>query len=337
MRQRQYALYLMLCLVVSCTLITACAREERAAPDPPTPTLYHAPIIHIGEPTTVVPEPPPTPANSRTTDILLLGIDRRGNDIATNNTDTLVVFHLEPDAQRAVILSVPRDLYVEIPGHGQGRINIAYALGQYDSTGGLALAAETISNTLGIPIDHTVLVDFKAALTLIDAIGGVDINVPVAISDPTYPDDGAGYDPFYITAGQHHMDGDTALKYARTRATAGADFARSTRQRQLILAIQDQVLRLDLLPAMIARSPQIWSDLQGTIGTEMSLAQIVDLALTAQNVPAERITLAGIDQTYTTAYTTPEGAEVLLPNESKIKELITGLLETRDAAANLQQ
>jgi len=340
MRQRPYAMFLILCLVLGCTLITACAREQQATPAPaysPTPTPYHTPIVHIAEPTVAAPQPPPTPSSSRAMNILLLGVDRRGNNIATNNTDTLMVFHLEPEAKRAVILSVPRDLYVEIPGYGQRRINTAYALGRNDNTSGLALAAKTMSNTLGIPIDHTVLVDFKAAVILIDAIGGVDIDVPITISDPTYPDAGSGYDPFYLAAGEHHLDGDTALKYARTRATTGADFARAARQRQLIVAIRDQVLRLDLLPDLIARSPQIWADVQGTVETDMSLAKILDLALTAKTVPRESITLSGIDQTTTTAYTTPEGAQVLLPDKKKIEELINGLLETRDSAANLQQ
>jgi len=328
---------LALCLMIGCAVVTACRPTPPAAPETPTPTPYHAPIIHIDKPTPTASKPSATPASFEATNVLLLGADRRGSGIQTNNTDTLIIFHLEPDTRQMVILSVPRDLYVEIPGHGQGRINTAYALGQYDGTGGLELAAETISSTLGIPIDHTALIDFWAAITLVNAIGGVDVNVPYNISDPTYPSQGTGYEPFYLAAGTHHLDGEMALKYARTRATAGGDFDRTARQRQLVLAIQSRVLQLNLLPSLIARSPQIWRDLQGTVETHLTLSQIVDLALLATRIPSDRITLAGIDQTCTVPYTTAEGAEVLLPNKDKIHELIARTLSAHSETASAQQ
>jgi LCP family protein required for cell wall assembly len=317
--------------------MTACRHESPSTPVAPSPTPYHAPVIHINELTPVAAQPSPTPVANRAVNILFLGTDRRIGDEGSSNTDTLMIFHLEPDTRRMAIISIPRDLYVDIRGHGQSRINTAYALGEFDGTGGLILAAQTVSESLGVAIDHTVLVNFQAAVTLIDAIGGVDIDVPYAISDPTYPDQGIGYDPFYLSAGEQHLDGATALKYARTRASAGGDFDRAARQRQLVLAIRDQILQLELLPELIARSPQLWKDLQGTITTQLTLSQIVDLALIAQRITDERITVAGIDQTYTTPYTTPEGAQVLLPNEDKIHELITSLLETHDTQASVQQ
>jgi LCP family protein required for cell wall assembly len=265
-----------------------------------------------------------------------LGTDRRGSASDTDNTDTLMLLHLDPGARRAVILSIPRDLYVEIPGHGEGRINTAYAKGEQDGTGGLALARQAISATVSVPVQHVVLLDFRAFVALVDAIGGVDVDVPSAISDPTYPDSGTGFDPFYLSAGQQHLDGATALKYARTRATPGGDFDRGARQRQLMLAISHRITNLDLLPDLISRSPYLWSSLRNAVETDLTLGQMVDLAVLASRVPADRIVTAGVDQSCTRFWTTPSGADVLILDAGATETLITELFAPPSAAAAAQ-
>jgi LCP family protein required for cell wall assembly len=242
-----------------------------------------------------------------------------------------MLLYLDPNAQHAVILSLPRDLYVDIPGHGQGRINTAYGWGKEDGTGGLALAQQTVSRALGIPIQHVALVDFETFVTVVDAIGGIDVEVPYDISDPDYPDSGIGFDPFYISAGHHHLDGATALKYARTRATYGGDFDRTARQRQVVIAIREQVTQLDLLPDLIAQSPQLWSALQGAFESDLTLAEMVDLAVTASRIPADQITTAAVDETCTSPWVTPGGADVLLPDQSAIDTLVTTLFPQQSA------
>ena len=187
------------------------------------------------------------------------------------------------------------------------------------------MARETVSATLGIPVQHAVLLDFHAFVMLIDAIGGVDVDVPTTISDPTYPDSGIGYDPFTLPAGRQHLDGATALKYARTRAAPGGDFDRTARQRQLVLAVRDRVTSLDLLPGLIAQSPRLWAALQAAFETDLTLAEMVDLAVIASRVPADQIVTAGLDQTCTRFWTTPSGASVLLPDSSAIEALVTDL------------
>lgn len=295
------------------------------------------PIAHHATPTPMAPGPlnplPRPRSRHEPTTVLILGTDRRSSDGGTNNTDTLMLLHLDPNRRRAVILSLPRDLYVEIPGYGQARINAAYAWGERSGSGGLAVARETISTTLGIPVQHVALLDFHAFVTLIDAIGGVDVDVPHAISDPTYPDSGTGYDPFYLSAGQHHLDGATALKYARTRATPGGDFDRTARQRQLLLAVRDRVTGLGLLPGLIAQSPQLWSTLQTAVETDLTLGQIVDLAVTASHVPLDQIVSAGIDQSCTHSWTTPGGAAVLLIDGDATEALIADLFPSPPASA----
>jgi len=325
-------------LLLGLIALTSCSPAADTPPSP-TPTVYYAPPT----PTTPVASNPSTPLlvprsrpQDEATTVLLLGTDRRSPDGGIDNTDTLMLFHLDPNARRIVILSIPRDLHVEIPGHEQGRINTAYALGEQDGMGGLALARQTVSTTLGIPVQHAVCLNFDAFVTLINAIGGVDVDVPYDVSDPTYPDSGIGYDPFYLSAGQQHLDGATALRYARTRATPGDDFDRTTRQRQLVLAMRDRVTQLDMLPGLIAQSPQLWADLQTAFEADLTLGQIVDLAVIASRVPADQIVSAGIDQTCTHFWTTPGGAQVLVPNQTAIETLLTDLFSPPSATAATQ-
>lgn len=323
----------LLTIFVGLALVAACSHIPDTIMVEPTVTPYHAPIIHLTQPTQPPSAPSPSPSKSETLSVLLLGTDRRGPEGGTNNTDTLMLAQFDPGTHRIAVLSIPRDLYVDIPGHGSGRINTAYALGLNDGNGGLVLARETVSDTLGIPVQHAVLVDFQACVAIIDTIGGVDIEVPYDIYDATYPDQGTGYDPFYISAGEHHLGGDTALKYARTRATSAGDFDRAARQRQLILAIRDRVLSLELMPTLVAQSPQLWAQFKDSFETDLTLSEIVDLMVTASRVPADQIVMAGIDQTYTRPYTTPGGAQVLLPDEVRIRALVTEVFSPHDKAS----
>lgn len=321
-------------LLLGLIVLAACGPATHAPPRP-TPTVYHPPV------TPTISRPPTLPPSARSqpepvaepTTVLLLGIDRRSLNDGLNNTDTMMLFHLDPNGQRVAVLSIPRDLYVEIPGYGQDRINTAYAYGKVAGTGGLALACQTVSATLGVPVKHAVLIDFEVFVTLIDAIGGLDVDVPYDISDPTYPDSGIGYDPFYLPAGQYRLDGATALKYVRTRATPGGDFTRTARQRQVVLAVRDRVLRFDLLPSLIAQSPQLWSALQGAFETELTLGEIVDLAVIAGRTPADQVATAAIDETCTYPWVTPDGASVLVPNQAAIEALVADLFSSPSAAA----
>lgn len=297
----------------------------------PTPTVYYAPAT----PAVYVPFPPlpDGQVRSETATILLLGIDRRpvGGSL---NTDTIMLFRIDPQNQTIAILSIPRDLYVDIPGHGPGRVNTAYASGEGDGTGGLALARQTVSDIAGIPVEHAALLDFDSFVTFVDAIGGIDVDVPYAISDPTYPDSGIGYDPFYMPAGLQHLDGITALKYARTRATPGGDFTRIARQRQVVLAVRDRILDLNLLPSLIAQSPQLWTTFQDSLETDLSLGTIVDLAIAANSIPSEQIKTAAIDETCTTPWVTPNGASVLLPDQAEIDAMLADLFSPSTIAAS---
>lgn len=255
--------------------------------------------------------------------LLLLGIDLRCNETGPTHTDSMMLATIDPVSKSAAVLSLPRDLWVDIPTFGVDRINQAYYLGQiYEYPGGgQALARETVAATLGVPIDYYVAIDFNAFVEIIDLIGGIEVNVPETIDDPTYPDNCYGFDPFSIEAGTHVLDGATALKYARTRATFGGDVDRAERQQQVMLAARRQVMQLNMVPQLIREAPQIWQALQSNIRTNLSLDEIIQLALLSQDIPGDRIRTAVIDYNYVYNETTPDGRQVLIPRRDEIRVL----------------
>jgi LCP family protein required for cell wall assembly len=257
--------------------------------------------------------------------ILLLGIDERQDQDGPWRTDTMIVLTLDPAAMTAGMISIPRDLWVEIPGYGNDRINKAFFLGDADRYpgGGPALAMRTVQHNLGIPIHHYVTINFGAFVTLIDQIGCIEVDVPEAINDPDYPAAaGFGYDPFYIDAGHHTLCGEDALRYARTRATFGGDFDRAARQQQVIYAIRDRVLSSGQLPQLIGQAPELWNTLQDGVSTSLSLQQVIQLALLAQDIPDSNICSAVIDGQYVDMVTLSDGSQVLVPDHDSIRELV---------------
>ncbi len=249
--------------------------------------------------------------------ILLMGWDRRPGDPpdAAYRTDTMMLVSLDPATHQVGVLSIPRDLYVNIPGYSQlQRINSAYVLGELRQPGyGPQLAMQTVQYNLGMRVHDYLIVDFSAFIKVIDAIGGITVDVPYNISDPQYPDMGYGYDPFYITAGEHHLDGATALKYARTRHNSN-DFRRAERQQQVIFAIRDQILDVNNLPQVVVSAPSIWASIQEGVRTGLTFDQLVRLGWYAKDIPLENIHTGVIDEQYITFYTTPTGSSVVIPN-----------------------
>ncbi|MCS7251620.1 MAG: LCP family protein [Anaerolineae bacterium] len=259
--------------------------------------------------------------------ILILGIDQRDGEQGPWRTDTMIVATLDPVGLSAGMLSIPRDLWVTIPGFGEHRINTAHFLGDaygYPG-GGVALAQETVRYNLGIYTPYYVRINFTAFEKAIDLLGGIDLCVPEAINDPYYPDAHYGYEPFYIDAGCQHLDGRTALKYARTRATRGGDFDRMRRQQQVIQAVRERVLRWNMLPDLIARAPALWEMLKEGVHTNLSLEQMMALAQLAARIPEQRIRMITIDPSMTHPHTTPDGAEVLVRIPEKVREALADL------------
>lgn len=257
--------------------------------------------------------------------ILLVGIDRRPGEAFVSRTDSMMVISVNPETDSMSILSIPRDLYVQIPGYGQDRINTAMVYGsrEGDYLDGAALAMQTVSSNLGIPINHFVMVDFGAFVRIIDLLEGIDVQVPYDINDSLYPDMNYGYDPLYIPAGMQHFDGETALKYARTRH-ADSDFNRAYRQQQVLFAARSKALSLGV-GEMILRTPALYREVESGIRTDLSLEQIMRLAKTVSDIPSDNMQNRVLDQDYVTSYRTPGGASVLLLNTEAAMPMIQEL------------
>ncbi len=254
--------------------------------------------------------------------LLILGVDERPQENGMARTDTMMVLTLDPTTLQAGVLSIPRDLWVPIPGYNQGRINTAYRLGEMYNYpgGGPALARETVEYNLGIPIQYYVRLNFQGFVDLVDLIGGIDVYVAEPINDPLYPDNNYGYDPLYIPAGQQHFDGAMALKYARTRHDSN-DFERARRQQQVLLAVLERVSSLNLLPQLAPRLGELYTLMDQSVSTDLTLDEVLALAGLAVKVDRTQIRFAVIDSTCTENYITPEGAQVLIPLRDRIREV----------------
>ncbi len=259
--------------------------------------------------------------------ILLLGIDQRPSEKGPARTDTMIVLSLDPATGQASMLSIPRDLWVRIPTYDIfGKINTTHVIGEQRGYpgGGPALAKQTVSELIGYPIHYYVKINFDGFRRVIDLIGGIDIYVPQDINDPTFPDDNFGYDPLFIPAGQHHMDGELALKYARTRHVDD-DYGRAHRQQQVILAIKEQVMRTDLIPSLIMRLPQLTRAFAGSVETDIPLDKAVALVNLARHLDLENVKQAVIDRSLGEERNDPNLGYILIPNREAIRPLMDEL------------
>lgn len=245
--------------------------------------------------------PVPAPRMTSTMNILVMGIDKRDGEEGPFRTDTMLVLHVDPASNRAAMISIPRDLLVQLPDYGYGRrldrINTANVWGDVYNYpgGGPALAKKTIENNFGIPVDRYVTVDFTGFENFIDLIDGIDVNVPEPITDHEYPTPDYGYTTIHFDAGHQHMDGETALIYARTRKSS-SDFARAERQQQVVLAVRKKVLSLNIIPSLTpANIVRMVREFRNSVRTDLSIDEMIMLARTINDIPDGGIRQAVID------------------------------------------
>jgi LCP family protein required for cell wall assembly len=258
--------------------------------------------------------------------LLLLGIDRRGGTGWAYRTDTIMVVTLDPDTRAAGILSIPRDLQLEIPGYGQDRINTANVYGslQGDPDGGPALLESTIEGNFGIPIDGYLMVDFQAFKTIVDTLGGIELEVPQRLHDTRYPDPKPG-DPFayktiHFEPGLQHMNGSQALEYARSRMST-SDFDRAKRQQLVLLAIRKRALS----PSAIPRWPKLATAAIDSIRTDQSVNELLALALLAARVDMSSLKQVVLERPLVFSHQRADGAAVQLPRWELINPVLVEL------------
>lgn len=257
--------------------------------------------------------------------IIVAGLDRR--DDQSNEpvrTDSLILVSIDPAATSIGLLSIPRDLWVEIPGQEErDRINRAYFLGEVRATGGGArLLQQTVSWNLGMRVHNYVLVDFKVLVDFVDLLGGVEVSIDYTINDERYPDNNYGYDPFYLEPGRHTLDGEDALRFARTRH-GNNDVLRAGRQQQVINGIRERALSLNFLQ-LIGQIPALLTSLSEHLKTGLDIQQIVQLALFAKDVEADNIQMRVMNFEYVEEYTTEEyQQQVLIPIVERLPALLS--------------
>jgi LCP family protein required for cell wall assembly len=277
-----------------------------ATPTSANPWGYYAAPI---EPSAIdIPhEAPIIPFDNGVINVLVMGSDARPAG-GGHRSDTMMIVSLDPGAGTVTLLSIPRDLYVFIPGWRVDRINVA------DARGGPDLAKETILYNFGIPIDYWAEMEFGGFKSLIDSLGGVDVTIE------RYYTDECGGRYLSFAPGLRHMDGFTALCYARMRK-AGSDFGRMNHQQELVLAIFRRAVGLDAL----ARLPELYSQFASLVTTDMGLQPMVGLVPLAVQVASDssRVHRYTVDSTMAIGWRVPySGAAVLLPDREKIQALL---------------
>jgi polyisoprenyl-teichoic acid--peptidoglycan teichoic acid transferase len=256
--------------------------------------------------------------------ILFLGLDARDWDSEDTRvgdparSDTMILFTIDPLSKTAGMLSIPRDLWVNVPNYGYNKINQAYFIGDARKLpgGGPGLAAKTVEQFLGVPIDYYAQIDFFAFVDFIDTLGGIEVDVPEEITvDPIGP-----HNTVVLQAGKQNLKGDVSLAYARNREV-GDDFGRSGRQMQVIMAIRNKIISLNMLPTLVTKAPVLYRELSNGIHTNLDLQQIIQLALLAQSIPQENIKQHVIGPSEISFGSSPDGLSILIPVPDKIRLL----------------
>src|SRR6266540_1480313 len=258
--------------------------------------------------------------------VLIIGLDYR--DYLANDgpprSDTMILLTIDPLTKTAGMLSIPRDMWVNIPGFQYGRINMAYFYGEGSKLpgGGPELARKTVEQFIGVPIQYYAQIDFNTFADFIDLIGGIDIyNDEELRLDPV----GHAKDKIKLTCcGIRHLNGEKALAYVRFRKDKEGDIARSKRQQKVIIAIRNQILSPENFPVLIGKAQKFYEKLSAGIKTNMPFDTALQLGVLAKDIPIESIKQGVINYDMVTLNNTTLGgqdASVMKPLPDKIRVL----------------
>jgi LCP family protein required for cell wall assembly len=315
--------YLMLGVVCVALVAFYAAAYRGSAPWAGLASKVFAPLANAPLVGTTAGQDPPVPAWTGTErlNVLLLGIDSRGETATTKNTDTMIVLSLDPVNKTAAMLSIPRDVYIDRPGMFQDKINAAYAVGSYD------LARRVVEDLLGIRLNAYALVDFEAFTQIVDAVGGVIIDVKRPVRDESYPTPDYGIERLDITAGPQLMDGSTALRFARSRHDTN-DYSRAERQQLVISALRTRLADGDFLRGLPALVDRVGSAVQ----TNFDPANVLPLAqfgsgIDGGSIRSEVLYPCGGAYPHCELQAASGGSRgfILVPDRAKIRDLAAGV------------
>jgi LCP family protein required for cell wall assembly len=239
--------------------------------------------------------------------VLLLGTDERPGT-GGFRTDTMMVVTVDPSSGTATLISIPRDLYVYIPGWKMNRINTAMVHGGFDMT------RDTILYNFGISLDAWARVDFSGFTSVIDTLGGITVDSTAYVSDEC-----RGEILTYRSGVSYQMDGNEALCYVRMRKVGG-DFDRMRRQQEIVRAVFSKVLSIDGL----ARIPQLYNQFFNMLITDIEVLDLIPLVPTAAQIGTDpsRIRQFRVDRDLVDPWRTPGGGAVLLPKRDEIQLML---------------
>lgn len=299
-----------------------------------------------GEVPIVIPTQAPAPIveletwdGSSRVNILVMGLDFRDWTPSEGppRTDTMILFTIDPNTNTAGMVSIPRDLWVYIPGFEHGKINTAYQLGEGSQLPGRGpgLAVATVEQFLGVTIHYYAQIDFGAFVDFINLIGGVIITVEEPITFIVM------YKPVPVTLepGVHTLPGNHALAYARTRSTEGGDFDRADRQQQVITAIRTQMLQRDVQATILTNAFEVYQGLSAGIQTNMTFDQAFQLGMLALQIDMDDVQRGIIGPPDHVLFdVSPDGLDILKPIPDRIRllrdQIFTSQTTTNLAAAN---
>jgi LCP family protein required for cell wall assembly len=277
------------------------------------PAASEKPVAIVQPPPAVAATKVRTPSLTNTRNFLVIGLDRRPDGTGPALADSLVVVVLDEHSQHVGLVSIPRDLYVDIPDSGTDRINTVYQVAKRTKRDPLALTSRVVSDTLKLPIEHALALDLGVFERAVDAVGGVDVEVPCPISD-NFLDARVegGRRLLDVDAGRRHMDGVTAAMYVRSRH-GRSDFHRARRQQAVLLGVRQTLAGLGVL-----KLPELFGAFEASIETDMRRIDLLGLGRRALALDPAHLHGLVIGHEHVQGFRTPEGKSVLLPNYEAI-------------------